>query len=80
MTLSEDGLILWTPDTKVIWGWRPQSKPTTDASLAVKQQRLLETFAAQEPLPFWGLWMREIDLRPGQAVVRRVVWRQTPMP
>jgi hypothetical protein len=68
MTLAPQGLVLWGPGFKVLWG---QSNAAGEAAAEVKLERLLQARAAPEPSPGW--WMVELDVRPMQGMQKRWV-------
>ncbi len=69
MQWTPTGLVLWGDDFKVLWG---DAKEMRD--LLQRYSRLRGALAARGPLPPWGPWLHEIDLRPaGDPVVRLIV-------
>jgi hypothetical protein len=71
MTTSPQGLILWGPNVKVVWG---DPKAADVAAPEVKLQRLL----AEQPWPALAWWMVEVDVRPAQAMHKRLVRVESP--
>ena len=68
MTSSKEGIILWAPRARIIWGGLPEDEP----SLARKEKRLLAAFdqilsldaiSALHPWVARGLWMYDCDMR-----------------
>jgi hypothetical protein len=76
LTWADDGLTLWGPGYRVLWGRLEPSK-SAEAASAVKEQRLAEVLAKGEPWTWWP-WMHEYDLRPREATVERLVAWEKP--
>ena len=78
MTRSGQGLILWAPGLKVIWGQQPRGSKEDELSNVAKEEKLMDFLTSGEAPLSWWLWMREFDLRPRQGPSSQWIWLQTP--
>jgi hypothetical protein len=73
LSWSTQGLILWGPGFKVVWGH--SADLPDEATTAVKRQRFIELSESLQNPTSWWPWMVEYDLRPREQMVeRKVLW------
>jgi len=76
MSLTPQGLMLWSSHVKVIWGLT--SSKGDEATFVEKERRLGEVLAKPQSMSWWSPWMHEIDLRPREGIKSRLVPWESP--
>jgi hypothetical protein len=75
MMSSEQGLVMWGSEYKVLWGCTPERAKGEEASVVVKEHRFVELLAKRDSRGSWWPFVHEYDLRPREAMADRlVVW------